>query len=72
MSSGRRSFSSLAGTSPTALSPLAQTPRGGFETAVMLPTGTVGPYVAVQALDASGRALGVSQAASEPGLAAGG
>jgi hypothetical protein len=62
----------LAGTSPTALSPVAQTPRGGFETAVMLPTGTVGPYVAVQALDASGHALGVSQAASEPGLAAGG
>jgi hypothetical protein len=62
----------LAGTSPTALSPVAQTPRGGFETAVMLPTGTIGPYVAVQALDASGRALGVSQPASEPGLAAGG
>jgi hypothetical protein len=62
----------LAGTSPTALTPVAQTPRGGFETAIMLPTGTVGPYVAVQALDASGRALGVSQAASEPGLAAGG
>jgi hypothetical protein len=62
----------LAGTGPTALNPVAQIPRGGFETAVTLPAGTVGPYVAVQALDASGRALGVSQAASEPGLAAGG
>jgi hypothetical protein len=62
----------LAGSSPTALNPVTQQQRSGFETAVVLAPGTVGPYVAVQALDASGRVLGVSQPASEPGLVAGG
>jgi hypothetical protein len=62
----------LAGTSPTALNAVAQAQREGFETAVSLPAATIGPYVAVQALDASGRVLGVSQPATEAGLAAGG
>jgi hypothetical protein len=62
----------LAGMSPTALNPVARAERSGFETAVLLPPGTIGPYVAVQALDGADRVLGVSQPASEPGLAAGG
>jgi hypothetical protein len=46
--------------------------RAGFETAITLPAGTIGPYVSVQAIDAAGRVLGASTAASEPGLASGG
>jgi Arylsulfotransferase (ASST) len=66
------SWQVLSGTGPTALNPVAEAPRSGFETAVMVPAATIGPYVAVRALDTSGRVLGVSQPASEPGLAAGG
>jgi arylsulfotransferase ASST len=66
------SWQLLTGASPTALRPVAQARRSGFETALTLPAGTIGPYVAVQALDAGGRVLGVSQPASEPGLAPGG
>jgi hypothetical protein len=62
----------LAGTNPAALTPVAQSARGGFETAIALSAATIGPYVAVQALDSAGRVLGASPAASEPGLAAGG
>jgi hypothetical protein len=61
----------LAGSSPATLSPVAQAPRSGFETAVGLPPATIGPDVAVQALDATGRVLGISPTVSEPGLAAG-
>jgi Arylsulfotransferase (ASST) len=61
----------LAGMSPTALNPVAQAERSGFETAVMLAPGTIGPYLVVQALDANGRVLGVSQPASEAGPAGG-
>jgi hypothetical protein len=61
----------LAGTSPTSLTGAVQVRRSGFETAIALPAATVGPYVAVEALDPGGRALGVSAAAPEPGLAAG-
>jgi Arylsulfotransferase (ASST) len=58
----------LAGADPSALSPVAQVARGGFETAITLPAGTVGPDVSVQALDGAGRVLGASATASEPGL----
>jgi hypothetical protein len=66
------SWQVLAGTSPTALNPVARAQRSGFETAVLVAPGAIGPFVAVQALDETGRVLGVSQPASEPGLAAGG
>jgi Arylsulfotransferase (ASST) len=58
----------LAGTSPTDLQPVAQAQRSGFETAIALAPGVTGPYLAVQALDASGQPLGVSQALAQPGL----
>ena len=35
--------------------------RSGFETAIALPAGTIGPYVTVQALDASGAVIGTAQ-----------
>ncbi len=50
----------LAGSSPTDLAPAAQAVRSGFETAIPLPSGAPGPYMEVEALDASGRSLGVS------------
>ncbi|HEY2398548.1 MAG TPA: arylsulfotransferase family protein [Solirubrobacteraceae bacterium] len=62
----------MAGTSPSAMIGVAQVARSGFETAIALPAATFGPYVAVEALDAGGHVLGVSPAASETGLAAGG
>ncbi len=55
----------LAGPSATGLAPAAQVLRSGFETAIPIPTGTVGPYVAVQALDANGQVLGTSAASSQ-------
>jgi hypothetical protein len=58
----------LAGSSASSLSAVAQVPRSGFETAIPLPAGTAGPYLAVQALGASGQVLGSSVAASETGL----
>ena len=50
----------LGGGTAASLQPLAQAPRGGFETAIPLPAGSVGPYLAVQALDAAGHVLGIS------------
>jgi hypothetical protein len=47
---------------------VAQAPRAGFETAIPLPAGTVGPDVAVQALDSAERVLGNSATVAEPGL----
>ncbi len=58
----------LAGAHAAAMSPVAQAPRTGFETAIQLPVPTVGPYLAVQALDASGRVLASSKAAAQSGL----
>jgi hypothetical protein len=55
----------LAGTTPARLQPVAQAPRGGFESAIPLPAGTVGPDVAVQALDAAGLVLGTSPTLAE-------
>jgi hypothetical protein len=49
----------LAGPSPTQLTPVAQAPKSGFQTAIATP----GPaaYVAAQALDGAGAVLGTSQ-----------
>jgi hypothetical protein len=52
----------LAGPSPASLAPVAQAQRSGFETAVALPAGGTGPYVAVEAVDSAGRTLAVSAA----------
>jgi hypothetical protein len=58
----------LAGASASSLGTVAQVPRSGFETAIPVPAGTVGPYVAVQALGAAGQVLGTSAAAAQSGL----
>jgi Arylsulfotransferase (ASST) len=58
----------LAGASAKSLRPILTAPRAGFETAIALPGGTSGPYLAVQALDAAGNVLGSAAAVSEPGL----
>jgi glutamine synthetase len=50
----------LAGSSASALAPVASAPRSGFETQIVTPR--TAPYVAVQALDASGAVLGTSHA----------
>ena len=50
----------LAGAGPGKLKELASTPREGFETVITVKTNE--PYVGVQALDASGKALGSSRA----------
>jgi hypothetical protein len=48
----------LAGASPTALAVVANAAKSGFQTTITAPS--AGPYVAVQALDASGAMLAVS------------
>jgi hypothetical protein len=48
----------LGGGSPQSLAPVATAARAGFETAITTPAAA--PYVAVQALDASGAVLGTS------------
>jgi hypothetical protein len=58
----------LAGGSPSALHAILSVPRGGFETAMTVPSGTVGPYVAAQALDAAGHALASSTPVAEAAL----
>jgi hypothetical protein len=50
----------LAGSSASTLAPVASVARGGFETQIV--TARTAPYVAVQALDASGAVLGTSRA----------
>ena len=55
-----------AGATPSSLQPVAQAPRSGFETAIALPAGTAGPYVTVQALDASGAVIGTAQTSKLP------
>lgn len=50
----------LAGSSSHSLTAVTQVARTGFETAIALPAGMHGPYVAVQALGASGQVLGAS------------
>lgn len=51
----------LVGAAPARLRPVAERPRSGFETAISLPAGTVGPYLTVQGLDADGHVLGVAR-----------
>jgi hypothetical protein len=50
----------LAGSSATALAPVASAARGGFETQIL--AARTAPYVAVQALDSAGDVLGTSRA----------
>jgi len=59
-----------AGATPSTLQPVAQAVRSGFETAIPLPAGTVGPDVTVQALDASGAVIGTAQTGTLTGTAA--
>jgi hypothetical protein len=58
----------VAGASPQKLHPILSAPRSGFETTITLPGGTAGPYLSVQAIDASGKLLASAAAVSEPGL----
>jgi Arylsulfotransferase (ASST) len=58
----------LAGSSASDMTPLVQVPRSGFETAIPVPAGTAGPYLAVQSLGVSGQVLGSSVTVSETGL----
>jgi Arylsulfotransferase (ASST) len=57
----------LSGSSPTQLTPIAQVPRTGFETAIPVPPGIPGPYITVQALDAAGAVIGTAQTTSLAG-----
>jgi hypothetical protein len=52
------SWQVLAGPSAQQLAPVASAPRSGFETAITTPAHE--PFVAVQALDATGAVLGTS------------
>lgn len=54
------SWSVLSGPSANSLTPVAQAPRSGFETAIALPAQTSGPFVTVQALNAAGNVLGTA------------
>lgn len=58
----------LAGPSAASLTAIAQVSRTGFETAIPIPAGTSGPYLAVQALGAAGQVLGTSSAVAQSGL----
>jgi hypothetical protein len=62
------SWTVLAGASAKSLHAILTVPRAAFETAIALPGGTAGPYLAVEALDASGNVIRSSAAAAEPGL----
>ena len=62
---GVASWRVLAGPSPSGLTPVATSPRTGFETAIALPASVVHvraepSYAQVQALDSSGAVMGVS------------
>jgi hypothetical protein len=61
---GVGSWRVLAGPTPAQLAPVAQAARTGFETPIALPAPAPGPYLAVQALDAAGSAIGASTAVS--------
>jgi hypothetical protein len=54
----------LAGPTATSLTQVAQVARSGFETAIALPTGTAGPYLTVQALDAAGAVIATARTAT--------
>ncbi len=57
----------LAGAATRRMRTVARCPRTGFETAISVPADTAGPYVTVQALDASGHVLGVAPATASLG-----
>jgi hypothetical protein len=57
-----------AGASAGSLHAILTAPRTGFETAIALPGGTIGPYLAVQALNAAGAVIGTSGSVSEASL----
>ena len=54
----------LTGTSPAALTPAAEAPRSGFETAIPLPPGAPPPYLTVQALNAAGAVIATAPASA--------
>lgn len=56
----------LTGGSASALAPIAQAPRNGFETAIPIAAPSTGSDIAVQALDASGVVLGTAPAELVP------
>ena len=58
------SWQVLAGPSPGALAPVLTVRKHGFETSIQM--SAAGPYVAVTALDASGKALGTSAPVRAP------
>ncbi len=55
---GVGSWRVLAGSSPSALAPVATAAKAGFQTTITAHTS--GPYIAVQALDSSGTVIGTS------------
>jgi hypothetical protein len=58
----------LSGAGAAALAPVAQVTRAGFETPIALPPGTAGPYLQVQALDATGNVIRSSTASAPAAL----
>jgi hypothetical protein len=56
----------LAGSSPTALAPIALAPRSGFETAIPIAPPPAGFYISVQALDRDGAVLAGAPPARVP------
>jgi len=58
----------LAGASPSELSPIAQVPSSGFETAIALPYGNLAPDMTVQALNAQGAVIGTAPTLSTEAL----
>jgi hypothetical protein len=58
----------LAGAGAASLATVAQVAHSGFETAIPVPAGTVGPDLEVQALGAEGQVLGTSALAVESAL----
>lgn len=58
----------LAGASAKTLHPIVTVPRSAFETPIAVPAGTIGPLLAVQALDSAGGVLGTSASVPAPTL----
>jgi Arylsulfotransferase (ASST) len=60
------SWRALAGSSSTSLAPVTSAPKLGFETAISLPRGLSGHYLAVQALNSAGTVIGSSAPVAFP------
>ena len=58
----------LVGASKRSLKPVAQAARSGFESAITLPARTAGRYLTVQALDPTGRVLGMAVPVAQTNL----